>query len=178
MGKFFHTHIHQKKLFCSKAWFKRSAKLGLSSFFLDCFSITSLFLSILFLYKYLIVTIMLYISRSSVAAPRGYFNQMATLRPSPASTGGQLSDPDSGFFSSSNETWLGSDPQSATSTAMLIDSASSPLSSSSSMLSHPQQNNSQNTNQIIPNNKLLAHTLENRKRVLHSLMREKTDTLV
>ena len=122
---------------------------------------------------------MLYNSRSSVAAPRGYFNQMATLRPSPASTGGQLSDPDSGFFSSSNETWLGSDPQSATSTAMLIDSASSPLSSSSSMLSHPQQNNSQNnTNQIIPNNKLLAHTLENRKRVLHSLMREKTDTLV
>ena len=109
----------------------------------------------------------------SSAAPRGYFNQMATLRPSPASTGGQLSDPDSGFFSSSNETWLGSDPQS-TSTAMLIDSASSPLSSSSSM-SHPQ-NNSQN-NQI-PNNKLLAHTLENRKRVLHSLMREKTDTLV
>ena len=117
---------------------------------------------------------MLYNSSSSVAAPRGYFNQMATLRPSPASTGGQLSDPDSGFFSSSNETWLGSDPQSATSTAMLIDSASSPLSSSSSMLSHPQ-NNSQNQ---IPNNKLLAHTLENRKRVLHSLMREKTDTLV
>ena len=33
-GKIFsHTHIHQKKLFCSKAWFKRSAKLGLSSFF-------------------------------------------------------------------------------------------------------------------------------------------------
>merc|ERR1712223_281169 len=106
---------------------------------------------------------------SSVAAPRGYFNQMATLRPSPASTGGQLSDPDSGFFSSSNETWLGSDPQSATSTAMLIDSASSPLSSSSSMLSHPQQNNSQNTNQIIPNNKLLAHTLENRKRVYYTV---------
>ena len=115
--------------------------------------------------------------RSSVV-PRGYFNQMATLRPSPASTGGQLSDPDSGFFSSSNETWLGSDPQSATSTAMLIDSASSPLSSSSSMLSHPQQNNISQNNQIIPNNKLLAHTLENRKRVLHSLMREKTDTLV
>ena len=133
MGKFFHTHTYTKKS-CSvqKLGSYRSAKLGLSSF-LDCFSITSLFLSILFLYKYLIVTIMLYISRSSVAAPRGYFNQMATLRPSPASTGGQLSDPDSGFFSSSNETWLGSDPQSATSTAMLIDSASSPLSSSSSM---------------------------------------------
>ena len=89
-------------------------------------------------------------------------NQMATLRPSSAS-GGQLSDPDSGCFSSSNETWL--EPQQA---SMLIDTSSSPLSSSSSM-SHPQQ---------IPNNKLLAHTLENRKRVLHTLIREKTDTLV
>ena len=111
---------------------------------------------------------------------------MATLRPNSAS--GQLSDPDSGCFSShSNEApggWL--EPHFGPSMTanggiggvggvpmpMLIDSSSSPLSSSSSM-SHHQQPQIQ-----IPNNKLLAHTLENRKRVLHTLIREKTDTLV
>ena len=110
---------------------------------------------------------------------------MATLRPNSAS--GQLSDPDSGCFSShSNEApggWLEPHfgPASVAANGgiiggggvpipMLIDSSSSPLSSSSSMSHHqPQQ---------IPNNKLLAHTLENRKRVLHTLIREKTDTLV
>ena len=119
----------------------------------------------------------------STSSGRGYLNHMATLRPNSAS--GQLSDPDSGCFSShSNEApggWLEPHfgPASVAANGgimggvpipMLIDSSSSPLSSSSSMSHHqPQQ---------IPNNKLLAHTLENRKRVLHTLIREKTDTLV
>ena len=124
-------------------------------------------------------------SLCSTSSGRGYLNHMATLRPNSAS--GQLSDPDSGCFSShSNEApggWLEPHfgPASVAANGgiiggggvpmpMLIDSSSSPLSSSSSMSHHqPQQ---------IPNNKLLAHTLENRKRVLHTLIREKTDTLV
>ena len=103
--------------------------------------------------------------------PRGYMNSLS--RPPPCgTTGGQLSDPDSGCFSSSgNETWF--DPHNGHGGHQMLSGTtmdSSPLSSSgSSMMSHPQSSN---------NTRLLAHTLENRKRVLQTLIREKADTLV
>lgn len=155
-------------------------------------------------------------------------NSQGNSRPPPCGTaGGQLSDPDSGCFSSSgNETWFDQ--------RGLMTMDSSPLSSSgSSMMSQmrvssgagdmghcaqgpqvngallnpnqPQVNGAllnpyqqtQMSQQMMSqqlqqpshnmvagsttntnNARLLAHTLENRKRVLQTLIREKADTLV
>lgn len=115
-------------------------------------------------------------------SPRGYINSLGQGLPMRLNNGGQLSDPDSGCFSSSgNEAWFDQGPAGQLHPQLMstMDS-SSPLSSSgSSMMSHPPTSNSAASSSMIPNNnRLLAHTLENRKRVLQTLIREKADTLV
>ena len=144
--------------------------------------------------------------------PRGYMNSLS--RPPPCgTTGGQLSDPDSGCFSSSgNDTWfdqrglltMDSSPLSSSGSSMMSqmrDRANGDMSQQQQMSqimsqqTHQPQNMAPNmapnmARNMAPNmapnmatvaannTRLLAHTLENRKRVLQTLIREKADTLV
>jgi len=166
--------------------------------------------------------------------PRGYMNSLSCnsqgSRPPPCGTaGGQLSDPDSGCFSSSgNETWfdqrglmtMDSSPLSSSGSSMMsqmrVSSGAGDMGHcaqgpqvngallnpnqpqvngallnpyqqtqmSQQMMSQQQQHAQPSHNMVAGsttntnNARLLAHTLENRKRVLQTLIREKADTLV
>ena len=140
-------------------------------------------------------------------------------RPPPCGTaGGQLSDPDSGCFSSSgNETWfdqrglmtMDSSPLSSSGSSMMsqmrVSSGAGDMGHcaqgpqvngallnpyqqtqmSQQMMSQQQHQHQQPSHNMVVgsttntnNARLLAHTLENRKRVLQTLIREKADTLV